>query len=191
MAGSRPSDLGATELAATGSGARRGVRASRAQLVGRLVILPPLAVTPREDTADMALALSDPTIHRPVRHLRPVRHRSGRERPRRCRATRRRQRVAGLVVVALGTGGFVAATEAVAAVGRVLIDPSAAPPPAEGDWVVRPVTAGESLWSIAASHSAAGDLRPRVDELVRINGGAALTAGQMVRIPTTWMEDAR
>jgi hypothetical protein len=100
--------------------------------------------------------------------------------------------VAGLVVVALGTGGFVVATETVSAVGRVLIEPSSGPPPAEGgDWVMHRVDAGESLWSIAADSPAGGDIRPRVDELVRINGGSTVTAGQLIRIPADWVEEGR
>jgi hypothetical protein len=96
------------------------------------------------------------------------------------------------VVVALGTSGFVAATEVASAVGRVLIESPTAPSAAGGDWVGRPVAAGESLWSVAASLPIeADDLRPYVDELVRLNGGVHVAAGDVVRVPARWAEAGR
>lgn len=47
-------------------------------------------------------------------------------------------------------------------------------PPAEITYVVQP---GDSLWSIARQLEPHGDIRPLVDRLVEINGGAGLRAG--------------
>ena len=42
---------------------------------------------------------------------------------------------------------------------------------------------GDSLWSIAERFHGDVDLRRYVDALIRLNGGTAIAAGQLVRLP--------
>lgn len=55
-----------------------------------------------------------------------------------------------------------------------------ASPAAPAVHVVQP---GETLWSIAREIDPAGDTRATVDQLVELNGGAALEPGQRLRLP--------
>lgn len=139
----------------------------------------------------MALAICDHPLPPTSAPQRSVRHRRGRPPAGRCVRVHRRRCLAGLVVVALGAGGFTVATEAVAAVGRGAIDPPAGAAPEGGHWVTRPAVPGESLWSIAASLAGDSDIRPYVDELARINGGTMVRSGDPVRIPASWLEAGR
>jgi len=52
-------------------------------------------------------------------------------------------------------------------------------PPAGAVYVVQP---GDSLWSIAAALDPAADVRAAVDRLAKLNGGAAIEAGQRLRL---------
>jgi hypothetical protein len=46
------------------------------------------------------------------------------------------------------------------------------------------VQPGETLWDIARDLQPTGDLRPVVDELAALNGGATLEAGQRIALPS-------
>lgn len=57
-----------------------------------------------------------------------------------------------------------------------------------GPAAVRLARPGETYWSIAAgANSHGGDLRAAVDQLVALNHGAALIAGEPVHIPRDWV----
>ena len=58
---------------------------------------------------------------------------------------------------------------------------ASAPVPAGTETLL--VQPGESLWDIARDLQPAGDLRPLVDELAALNGGATLEAGQNLLLP--------
>lgn len=66
--------------------------------------------------------------------------------------------------------------------GRPLstVDGSAPVPAGTETLLVQP---GESLWDIARDLQPTGDLRPLVDELAALNGGATLEAGQNLVLP--------
>ncbi len=66
--------------------------------------------------------------------------------------------------------------------GRPLsaLDASAPVPAGTETLLVQP---GESLWDIARDLQPTGDLRPLVDELAALNGGATLEAGQNLVLP--------
>ena len=83
---------------------------------------------------------------------------------------------AGTAPVSVGTG---------AAPDGLVADPAAygvthASPPAGSFYVVQP---GDTLWSIARRLQPEGDVRPLVDQLVDLNGGADLAVGQRLPIP--------
>jgi hypothetical protein len=46
------------------------------------------------------------------------------------------------------------------------------------------VASGDTMWSLARRIQPRGDVRPLVDELVRLNGGASLEVGQMILVPS-------
>ena len=101
---------------------------------------------------------------------------------------RRRAVLARCAVVAVGVAVFVAATEAAALVGPHLGPASPGGRPAtEQPVALRLVQPGETLWSIAVGLGLRGDLRATVDRLARLNGGAAIRAGQTLRVPLEWM----
>jgi len=58
---------------------------------------------------------------------------------------------------------------------------ASAPVPAGTETIL--VQPGESLWDIARDLQPSGDLRPLVDELAALNGGATLEAGQNLLLP--------
>jgi len=66
--------------------------------------------------------------------------------------------------------------------GRPLsaVDGSAPVPAGTETILVQP---GESLWDIARDLQPTGDVRPLVDELAALNGGATLEAGQNLVLP--------
>lgn len=45
------------------------------------------------------------------------------------------------------------------------------------------VEVGDTMWSIARDLRPTGDVRPLVDELVRLNGSATIVPGQELRVP--------
>jgi len=53
--------------------------------------------------------------------------------------------------------------------------------PATGTYVAAP---GDSMWSIAVEHAPAGEAAGYVEELVAANGGATVSAGQVVTLPS-------
>jgi nucleoid-associated protein YgaU len=64
-------------------------------------------------------------------------------------------------------------------------------PDAEGPVVVYVVEPGDTLWGIAHRLDPAGDPRPVVDRLLRVNDlGSGLQAGQPLRIPAALAEGA-
>lgn len=148
----------------------------------------------------MALVLHDhsppqqsESFSRPPRHRarRPI-HRPAVGRSRSCAGTpacyvRRRLLAAGAVVV-VGVVGTVAATSVMRAAAAVV---APAPPgtgvPAHSAFVERTVQPGDTLWSLAASLPGKGDVRGRVDQLAKLNGGSSLRAGDVVRIPSMWV----
>jgi hypothetical protein len=94
-----------------------------------------------------------------------------------------------LAAVAVLGAALLTASTALHAIGAALIDDpvaQAATAVPAAPHTLRLVQPGETLWSIA------GDLRPRadrraaVDELVRLNGGTTIIAGQPILVPATW-----
>jgi hypothetical protein len=100
---------------------------------------------------------------------------------------RRRLLAAGAIVV-VGMAGTVAATTVQRASAAAV---APAPPglggPVRSAFVERTVQPGETLWGLAASLPATGDIRARVDQLAKLNHGSLLRAGDVVRIPSTWV----
>ncbi len=102
-------------------------------------------------------------------------------RARRAAIHRRRRAVLALVLTgslsALGLG-----------VHGVLTGPGGVPAsaagagtaPAGGGVVAEP---GDSLWSIAERHHGEAGFRRYLEALIDLNGGTAITAGQVVRLP--------
>jgi hypothetical protein len=81
--------------------------------------------------------------------------------------------MAGLRAVVLSTGTFG---------GRPLsaADGSTPVPAGSETLLVQP---GQTLWTIARDLQPSGDVRPLVDELAALNGGAMLEAGQNLVLP--------
>jgi len=79
---------------------------------------------------------------------------------------------AGALLVVVGAARSVGAV-ADWAVGAV-------PPPPPADRQVYVVEPGDTLWSIARSLHPRGDVRPLVDRLIELNGGAELRAGDVL-----------
>jgi hypothetical protein len=139
-------------------------------------------VTPPEEDVPMVAVLSDPTP-RPVLRVLPGRRSAG---P--LPAVLRRRR---LVALTLAVAFVVVATLWVGAalrpparvVGGGSLTPSGGPPPAASGAATVLVQPGDTLWTIARDLRPRGDLRPVVDELVALNGGAALQAGQVLVLP--------
>ncbi len=79
----------------------------------------------------------------------------------------------GLRAVVLSTGIFD---------GRPLSAADVSTPvPAGGETLL--VQPGQTLWTIARDLQPSGDVRPLVDELAALNGGATLEAGQNLVLP--------
>jgi nucleoid-associated protein YgaU len=100
---------------------------------------------------------------------------------------RRRATVALIVVIgALALLGALTLRPSAAANTAVRATPSGAAasaiaaPVAPAVYVVQP---GDTLWSIARSLDPKGDVRRTVDQLVELNGGAAVQTGQRLRLP--------
>jgi streptogramin lyase len=53
------------------------------------------------------------------------------------------------------------------------------PPTARQHYVVQP---GDTLWEIARSVQPEGDIRPLVDRLIQLNGGAEVRAGDVLEL---------
>lgn len=105
---------------------------------------------------------------------------------------RRRRLGTALALIVVAGVLYLAATGAATLMGDRLTagataEPAQAPAaalvasvPAEGEvYVVRP---GDTLWSIARRLQPEGDIRPLVDRLADLNGGAGLRAGQRLRL---------
>ena len=148
----------------------------------------------------MALVLHDHSLpQRPQSFGRPPRerarcptNRSAVHQPRSSSRTpacyvRRRLLAAGAIVV-VGMAGTVAATTVLrASAAAVAPAPSGIGGPARTAFVERTVQPGETLWGLAASLPVKGDIRARVDQLAKLNRGSLLRAGDVVRIPSTWV----
>jgi hypothetical protein len=104
--------------------------------------------------------------------------------------SRGRTFVARCVVVIAGVLVFVASTQAAFVVGRSFVTPPSSTRPVSDEPVVlRLVEPGDTLWSIAAELSVAGDVRNAVDRLARLNGGPDVWAGESIRVPSAWIGD--
>jgi predicted Zn-dependent protease len=79
----------------------------------------------------------------------------------------------GLRAVVLSTGTFD---------GRPLSAADGSTPVPAGSEIVL-VQPGQTLWTIARGLQPSGDVRPLVDELAALNGGATLEAGQNLVLP--------
>jgi hypothetical protein len=130
----------------------------------------------------MALALVD-THPRPALRL----LQGGRDAGPTPAVYRRRRVVALILAVAL----VVVAMTGIRAVLRPLtgsvdgrplstVDGSAPVPAGTETILVQP---GETLWDVARDLQPSGDVRPLVDELAALNGGATLEAGQNLLLP--------
>ena len=103
-------------------------------------------------------------------------------------AVYRRRRVVALILavalVVVAMAGIRAVLRPLtgSADGRPLsaLDASAPVPAGTETLLVQP---GESLWDIARDLQPTGDLRPLVDELAALNGGATLEAAQNLVLP--------
>lgn len=114
----------------------------------------------------MALALRT-TVFEPVRPTRAT--------------YRRRRAVAGTITVLIVTGAAQLGTS-------VLSGPGGVPASATGAataTVARHVRAerGDSMWSIAERFRGDVGVQRYVEALIDLNGGTAITAGQLVRLP--------
>jgi hypothetical protein len=96
---------------------------------------------------------------------------------------RRRRAVAGLLVAGVvGTGALAASTLLTGPGGVPASAAGAGTEPAGHPMSVR-VVAGDSLWSIAAAHRGTVPIARYVEALIDLNGGTAIEAGQLVRLP--------
>ncbi len=103
-------------------------------------------------------------------------------------AVYRRRRVVALVLavafVVVAMAGLQAALRPLAGAGggRPLSATEGSAPVTAGHESVL-VQPGDTLWTIARELRPTGDLRPVVDDLTALNGGASLEAGQVIVLP--------
>lgn len=91
----------------------------------------------------------------------------------------RRRRAAAVLISVVVLVAALWAVDAVA--GRLAAGPA---PAVETSSVERVVQPGDTYWSIALELGGSGDVRERVDALVRANGGSAsLEVGQRIVVP--------
>lgn len=102
---------------------------------------------------------------------------------------RRRRVVAGVLAAAVLLAGVWLAEALVAAVvpevptsGPTVIE-TAADAGAVAEAAIVVAQPGDTLWTIARRLQPAGDVRPLVQRLSELNGGAQLVPGQAVRLP--------
>lgn len=126
-------------------------------------------------------AVVHPLPARPTaRRIPPARHGAPRRAPGAVQFRRRRAVVALCALVLLGVGA------AVGDLGETpLTSPGPAPaadlvPVAETSYVVRP---GDTLWEIARALQPLGDVRPLVQWLAALRGGAPLRVGERLVLP--------
>ncbi|MFN2607931.1 MAG: hypothetical protein ABR511_08540, partial [Acidimicrobiales bacterium] len=115
--------------------------------------------------------------------------------PRPAPAVLRRRRFGAVLLVASGAvaawvllgmpGGALTAS------GHPVPSPPSAPapttvtgPPAAGSAVVE-VGPGDTLWTLARRLQPEGDVRPLVDHLVAVHGGAVLRVGERIALPAS------
>lgn len=100
---------------------------------------------------------------------------------------RRRRAVAlilALALVVVATAGLGAVLRPLAGNGEGRpLSASAVPSPVPAGSETLLAQPGETLWDIARDLQPSGDVRPLVDELAALNGGATLEAGQAVVLP--------
>lgn len=118
-------------------------------------------------------------LHQPVRPAPPA----GRVGVRRHseRVYRRRRRVVGTLLAGLLAAGGVAAHDVLAGPGGEPASAAAAQPAPQLQTVI--ADHGDTLWSIARRHHGEASFDDYVDALVRLNDGASLQVGQIVRLP--------
>lgn len=93
----------------------------------------------------------------------------------------RRRRIRTRRAMALARAVVVVWAATMIAVGLVRLVADATPPATvPTEHVVVP---GETLWEIASDLDLGVDVRAVVDEIARTNGGSAIRAGQVLRIP--------
>ena len=103
-----------------------------------------------------------------------------RARPRRSEATyRRRRAVVGTALAAFVAVGAVTAYDVLAGSGSAPAS-AVASQPARASVIAQP---GDTLWAIAELHHGEIPIMRYVDQLVALNGGASLVAGQSVVLP--------
>lgn len=87
------------------------------------------------------------------------------------------------VVVALGVVVGAVAIGRGALAGLAPAGPSGVAAAASGPTATVRVEVGDTMWSIARDLRPSGDVRPLVDELVRLNGSATIVPGQELVVP--------
>lgn len=95
---------------------------------------------------------------------------------------RRRRAVAAALCTLALAGGGVAADGVLRDSGGVPASAAGAalPPPPERTVVAQP---GDTLWALARQHHGVADFDRYLDDLIDRNGGTAIQAGQIVRLP--------
>ena len=89
----------------------------------------------------------------------------------------------GLLLAGVVGGGALVADSVLTGPGGVPASAAGAgTAPARSGMVVR-AEAGDSLWSIAATHRGSAPITRYVDALIDLNGGTVIRAGQLVRLP--------
>ncbi|MCO8126890.1 hypothetical protein NHL50_06695 [Acidimicrobiia bacterium EGI L10123] len=79
-------------------------------------------------------------------------------------------------------GAALLALAVVLAVGYLATTPTTSP--AAGLDGTHVVAEGDSMWSVAVAHAPAGEAAAYVERLVDLNGGAAVTPGQELLLPS-------
>ena len=102
-------------------------------------------------------------------------------------AVYRRRRVVALILavalVVVAMAGLRAVVLATGIAGGRPLSAVDAPTPVPAGSETLLVQPGETLWTIARDLQPSGDVRPLVDELAALNGGATLEAGQNLVLP--------
>jgi hypothetical protein len=94
---------------------------------------------------------------------------------------------AGLVVVVVGVVGVMATAAVIRTTAALLTPlPAGVGGGSSAALIERTVQPGDTLWDIAESFPVRGDVRGRVDELARLNGGSLLRPGDAMKIPAAW-----
>jgi hypothetical protein len=95
---------------------------------------------------------------------------------------RRRRIVAAILAATVVAGVALAIWAAQGTPGGDLTAPGRSTP-AAGRTAVVQVAPGDTIWSIARRIQSSGDVRPLVDRLVAVHGGAVLQVGERIEVP--------